>query len=94
MHASLNATFECSALLHVMSLFFSYFQAISFYRMFSCMRIRITLVGIPFFSDRVVNLHDAVGCREVFNVLAFLLIYVTNLFLNASTAFWGSLFDS
>lgn len=46
------------------------------------------------FFHRLVNLHDNVCCREVFNVLAFLLIYVINLFLKAGAAFWGSLLDS
>lgn len=47
-----------------------------------------------FHFQSLVNLHDAVGSREVFNVLAFLLIYVINLFPNADIAFWGSLFNS
>jgi len=47
-----------------------------------------------FHFHSLVNLHDDVGCRGAINVLAFLLIYVINLFLNADTAFRGCLINS
>lgn len=57
----------------VMLLFFPYIQAVYFNGMFSCMRFEV------FHFPSCVNVHDAVGYREVCSAAIFLPVDFINL---------------